>query len=186
MGSSYDFADNKSSGYPFPAGGVPKVGTAVDSAFAPQADKVSTAINPINPDRVGFFGMANIFNNGFYPQDSRVAPNLIDGATIPQETINKLEFLDRRTGTDRELKVPEVKTVAKGHSHYYKDVSHLKTIDVYQVLYLFGVTDPCLQHLIKKALCAGNRGHKDYNKDLKDIYDTAKRMLEILEENSKT
>ena len=31
------------------------------------------------------------------------------------------------------------------HSHYYKDVSNLNLIDVYRVLDLFEVTDPCLQ-----------------------------------------
>jgi DNA-binding protein Fis len=65
------------------------------------------------------------------------------------------------------------------HSHYFKDVSGLNEIDVYMVLKLFNVTDPCLQHIAKKALCAGQRGHKDFKKDLKDILDTAKRAVEI-------
>jgi hypothetical protein len=47
------------------------------------------------------------------------------------------------------------------------------------VLKLFNVTDPCLQHIAKKALCAGQRGHKDFKKDLQDILDTAKRAVEI-------
>lgn len=65
------------------------------------------------------------------------------------------------------------------HSHYFKDVSDVAQIDVYDVLLRFGVTDPCLQHIVKKALCAGNRGHKDFERDLQDIHDTAKRALEI-------
>lgn len=65
------------------------------------------------------------------------------------------------------------------HSHYFKDVSSLNEIDVYMVLKLFNVTDPCLQHIAKKALCAGQRGHKNFNRDLKDILDTAKRAVEI-------
>lgn len=65
------------------------------------------------------------------------------------------------------------------HSHYFKDVSDIDEIDVYEVLHRFGVTDPCLQHIIKKALCAGERGHKDFHTDLKNIADTAQRMLEI-------
>ena len=44
------------------------------------------------------------------------------------------------------------------HSHYRRDVRHLDTIDIYRVLQLFGVTDPCLQHAAKKLLCAGQRG----------------------------
>ena len=35
---------------------------------------------------------------------------------------------------------------ARKHNHYFKDVKHLDTIDVYRVLALFGVGDPCLQH----------------------------------------
>lgn len=65
------------------------------------------------------------------------------------------------------------------HKHYFKDVSGLNEIDVYMVLKLFNVTDPCLQHIAKKALCAGQRGHKDFKKDLQDILDTAKRAVEI-------
>lgn len=65
------------------------------------------------------------------------------------------------------------------HSHYFKDVSDIDEIDVYEVLHRFGVTDPCLQHIVKKALCAGERGHKDFHTDLKNIADTAQRMLEI-------
>ncbi len=65
------------------------------------------------------------------------------------------------------------------HNHYFKDVSGLNEIDVYMVLKLFNVTDPCLQHIAKKALCAGQRGHKDFKKDLQDILDTAKRAVEI-------
>lgn len=65
------------------------------------------------------------------------------------------------------------------HSHYFKDVSDVDIIDVYDVLLRFGVTDPCLQHIVKKALCAGDRGHKDFHQDLKEIADTAQRALVI-------
>lgn len=51
------------------------------------------------------------------------------------------------------------------------------TIDVYRVLDAFHVTDPQLQHLIKKALCAGLRGHKSVGQDLIDIRDSAARAL---------
>lgn len=53
------------------------------------------------------------------------------------------------------------------------------TIDVYDVLQAFEVTNPALQHLIKKALCAGLRGHKDRQQDLQDIFDSAKRAIEL-------
>lgn len=75
--------------------------------------------------------------------------------------------------------LPFIDDEPKKHNHYFKDVSDLDEIDVYQVLRLFNVTDPCLQHIVKKALCAGQRGHKDFETDLKNIFDTAKRALEI-------
>lgn len=53
------------------------------------------------------------------------------------------------------------------------------TVDVYDVLKAFDVTDPALQHLIKKALCCGLRGHKDRAQDLQDILDSAQRAKEL-------
>ena len=54
-------------------------------------------------------------------------------------------------------------------------------IDVYDVLKAFNVTCPALQHLIKKALAVGQRGHKDASEDLKDILASAKRAIELSE-----
>jgi hypothetical protein len=73
--------------------------------------------------------------------------------------------------------------LAKKHPHYHKDVSALDTIDVYRVLVLFNVTDPCLQHAIKKLLVAGGRGAgKDINKDVKEAADSCQRFLEMRDE----
>jgi len=57
-----------------------------------------------------------------------------------------------------------------------KDGKHLE-VDVYDVLEAFNVTCPALQHLVKKALCVGIRGHKDESQDLKDILDSAERAI---------
>lgn len=56
------------------------------------------------------------------------------------------------------------------------------TVDVYRVLSAFEVTDPALQHLIKKALCAGLRGHKDTEQDLQDIVDSGHKALKIFKD----
>ena len=69
------------------------------------------------------------------------------------------------------------------YPHYYKDVSHLKNVDVYRVLALFNVVDPCLQHAIKKLLCAGNRGDKNDIKDITEARDSLNRHLEMLNED---
>ena len=72
------------------------------------------------------------------------------------------------------------------HSHYYRDVSELSAIDVYRLIRLFNVTDPCAQHILKKCLVQGDRGHKDSKRDMQDIRDTANRWLEMYEEDECT
>lgn len=70
------------------------------------------------------------------------------------------------------------------HDHYYRDVSTLEKIDVYRVLDLFGVTCPVAQHVVKKALAAGQRGHKSTRRDWQDIADSAKRRLQMIDEDA--
>lgn len=70
------------------------------------------------------------------------------------------------------------------HSHYFKDVTHLNAIDVYRVLQLFEVTNPCIQHAIKKLLVAGGRGAgKDTERDLREAIDSLNRALEMRSED---
>ena len=70
------------------------------------------------------------------------------------------------------------------HNHYFKDVRHLKEIDVYRVLDLFNVTDPCLAHAVKKLLVAGGRGAgKDQNQDVCEAVDSCQRFLQMGREN---
>lgn len=53
------------------------------------------------------------------------------------------------------------------------------TVDVYRVLDAFITNDPILDHLIKKALCAGSRGHKDKITDYQNILESAQKALEL-------
>lgn len=69
------------------------------------------------------------------------------------------------------------------HSHYFKNVSHLEWVDAYRVADLFGVTDPCIQHALKKLLVTGNRGYKDVATDVQDVIDTLGRWKEMQLEN---
>lgn len=71
------------------------------------------------------------------------------------------------------------------HDHYKKDVSHLEMIDVYRVLELFNVTHPGLQHAAKKILAAGERGAKDWEKDVQEAVDSLNRALEMRKEDDK-
>lgn len=65
------------------------------------------------------------------------------------------------------------------HSHYKKPVAGLQFVDVYRVLGLFGVTDPCIQHAVKKLLVAGGRGAKDISQDVQEAIDTLQRWQEM-------
>ena len=58
------------------------------------------------------------------------------------------------------------------HEHYFKDVSGLQRLDVYRVIELFNVPAGPIDHAVKKLLCAGNRGHKDLDRDIQDAIDS--------------
>ena len=64
-------------------------------------------------------------------------------------------------------------------SVYHREVP-TKTIDVYRILHAFEVTDPCLQHAIKKLLVAGRRnGGKSLNQDVGEVIWTLNRWVEM-------
>ena len=70
----------------------------------------------------------------------------------------------------------------KKHSHYFKDVSNLTEIDVYEVCKLFNIKDSsgATQHAIKKLLLMGGRGGgKSAEKDLQEAIDTLTRLQGI-------
>lgn len=82
--------------------------------------------------------------------------------------------------------IPEVTEEVILHSHYKKDTRHLDMIDVYRVLDLWEVTDPCVQHALKKLLVAGGRGAgKDVSQDIQEAIDSLERWKIMQEENKK-
>tara|TARA_R110000822_G_scaffold155178_1_gene294980 strand:- start:1083 stop:1448 length:366 start_codon:yes stop_codon:yes gene_type:complete len=48
-------------------------------------------------------------------------------------------------------------------------------IDVYDVLDAFDVSNPATAHAIKKLLCTGSRGSKDWETDLQEAIDSLER-----------
>lgn len=58
------------------------------------------------------------------------------------------------------------------------------TIDVYDVLAAFKVTNPGLQHAIKKLLMPGARGEKDFETDCLEAIQAIQRALLIQENES--
>lgn len=71
------------------------------------------------------------------------------------------------------------------HPHYFKDVRHLGFVDVYRVLDLFEVTDPCITHAVKKLLVSGKRGGgKDRDRDIQEAIDSLERYKEMRREEN--
>lgn len=69
------------------------------------------------------------------------------------------------------------------HNYYFKSTVHLDAVDVYRVLELFEVTNPCVQHAVKKLLCAGDRGAKGMEQDVQEAMDTLERWQDMCRED---
>ena len=67
---------------------------------------------------------------------------------------------------------------------YIVDISKYNKLDIYRILKLYEVSDPCLQHSIKKLLCAGNRGVKNQTQDINEAIQSLKRFLEMQGEDN--
>ena len=62
---------------------------------------------------------------------------------------------------------------------YQREIKPGVFVDVYDVLAAWKVTNPALQHLVKKALQPGERGHKTREQDLDDIVASALRAKDL-------
>jgi hypothetical protein len=72
------------------------------------------------------------------------------------------------------------KSVPEGvHSKYHREIKPGVWVDVYDVLHAWRVQNPALQHLVKKALQPGGRGHKTREQDMIDIVASALRAGEL-------
>ena len=54
-------------------------------------------------------------------------------------------------------------------------------VDVYDVLMAFDVQNPAIQHAVKKLLCPGQRGAKDFVQDLTEARDSISRAIQLAE-----
>jgi hypothetical protein len=93
---------------------------------------------------------------------------------------NRLE--DTLNGSKEYLEDKQQESKEKKYDIYFKDVSKLDEVDVYQVHSLFNVIDAsgCLHHASKKILLPGVRtGGKERYKDIEEARDTLNRWLDI-------
>lgn len=69
-------------------------------------------------------------------------------------------------------------SLAATTNKYHRTVKST-TIDVYDVLVAWDVTNPAVQHAIKKLLQPGARGHKSKKQDLEEALASIKRAIEL-------
>ena len=68
---------------------------------------------------------------------------------------------------------------------YIVDISKYNKLDIYRILKLYEVSDPCLQHAIQKLTCAGKRGGaKNYLQDDNEEILSLKRFVEMQGEDN--
>lgn len=85
----------------------------------------------------------------------------------------------REPVTDDEQDLNECIGAPEADNKYLHQIKPGIFVDVYEVLMAWNVTNPALQHLIKKALQAGERWHKSREQDLQDIIYSAIRAKEL-------
>ena len=74
-------------------------------------------------------------------------------------------------------------TTAK-HSHYFHDVAHLQSVDIYRMLALLDISHPALQHAFKKVAAAGKRGAKSAAQDVQEAIDSLVRWQAMAAEDA--
>lgn len=117
-------------------------------------------------------------------ENSTIIPMTV--GNINFDNVDNVDWSKNINWSDKQTVAVYMNNTTKKHSHYYKDVSHLNEIDVYRVIELFEVVDPCLQHAIKKLLVTGGRdGKKSKEQDVKDVIASCNRWLEMQAENKK-
>lgn len=134
--------------------------------------------------------LVKAIEEGFKPyvEGSKISLKSVDlfyysDGTISREWLTKKNVIAYKPIEQPSIESTILSAKVNEHNHYFKDVSHLETIDVYRVIDLFEVTNPCHQHAIKKILCCGQRGAKDAAKDTQEAIDSLKRALEMMRED---
>jgi len=67
----------------------------------------------------------------------------------------------------------------RNKSKYHREIKSGVFVDVYDVLLAFGVTNPAMQHALKKMLAPGQRGVKDTIQDMKEAIQSIERAIEL-------
>ena len=66
---------------------------------------------------------------------------------------------------------------SKYHRQIKKDINGWS--DIYDTLDAYRVDNPAIAHAVKKMLCAGTRGYKDYQQDIQEAIDSLERAKDF-------
>ncbi len=115
----------------------------------------------------GVFAILDDLDNHSDDEVAVIFNNCVDHAIHILEQYNEASILEVRK-----------------YNHYFK-ACPFEMIDVYRVLDLFKVTDPCLAHAVKKLLVPGGRSAgKSDRQDVQEAVATLTRWLEMQNENN--
>ena len=90
----------------------------------------------------------------------------------------------KKTPANKPIMIQAPPLPERKHAHYFK-ASGFAEIDVYRVLTLFSIVDPCIAHAIKKLLVAGGRGAgKDIHVDIQEAIDSLARWQDMRKEEA--
>ena len=78
--------------------------------------------------------------------------------------------------------VEDKEDAGKHYRFMYKGIK----LDPFRIASIYNMKSFAMMTILKKVLCAGNRGHKNYQQDLKDIICAAERELELIQEDETT
>ncbi len=76
----------------------------------------------------------------------------------------------------------ETKPVVEDRGTHYRFSYKGVHLDPARIALIYGITNPMQFQALKKILCAGKRGHKDTNADIKDIACAINRWQELLQD----
>lgn len=95
------------------------------------------------------------------------------------DQITRADWQDARNGVVK----PTPSAEPQPTPNKYQRTVPSTTIDVYDVLHAYNVTNPATQHAVKKLLQPGNRGHKDTLTDLREALASIRRAIQIEEQS---
>lgn len=108
---------------------------------------------------------ANGFNVTIFSNGTFVVYENIENDFIPEQEMTTESFKHKDKG--------------KHYRYTYKGIK----LDPARICMIYGITNMVQAGIVKKALCAGKRGHKDKIKDIEDIITAAERLLQMIKED---